>query len=130
MVAMLIIRALAIHKLRNTVFSHFAASKVLSFFRRILDSLPTEDHPQISRTKKSDGHTHSTRTPEQWATQILGLDFVTGSALFLLNTCPDNNCTFHPKVHTHDTLLGANLAFFRPPRILRADNPPMLTHES
>ena len=26
------------------------------------------------------GHTHSTRTPEQWATQILGLNFVTSSA--------------------------------------------------
>ena len=30
------------------------------------------------------GHTHSTRTPEQWATQVLGLNFFTSSALFLL----------------------------------------------
>jgi hypothetical protein len=28
--------------------------------------------------------------------------------------------------HTRDTPLGANLAFFRPQRILRADNPPKL----
>jgi hypothetical protein len=33
------------------------------------------------------GYTHSTRTPEQLATQILGLNFVTGSALFLLKAC-------------------------------------------
>jgi hypothetical protein len=33
------------------------------------------------------GHTHSTRTPEQWATQILGLNFVTGSSIFLLRAC-------------------------------------------
>jgi hypothetical protein len=30
------------------------------------------------------GHTHSTRTPEQWAAQILGLNFDTASASFLL----------------------------------------------
>jgi hypothetical protein len=30
------------------------------------------------------GHTHSTRTPEKWATQILGLNFVSTSAHFLL----------------------------------------------
>jgi hypothetical protein len=35
------------------------------------------------------GQTHhtSTHAPEEWATQILGLNFVTGSALFLLEAC-------------------------------------------
>jgi hypothetical protein len=77
------------------------------------------------------GHTHSTRTPEQWATQILGLNFVTASALFLLRAtaatipAPSTTARISPKFPSPP--LGANLAFFRTRRVLRADDPPM-TH--
>ena len=37
------------------------------------------------------GHTHITRTPEQWATQTLGLNFVTSSDQFLLHTRHSRN---------------------------------------
>jgi hypothetical protein len=75
------------------------------------------------------GHTHNTRTPEQWATQILGLNFVTGSALFLLRataaTVPSPTTIARAAPKFPRPPLGVNLAFFRPRRILRADDPPM-----
>jgi hypothetical protein len=76
------------------------------------------------------GHTHSTRTPEQWATQIIGLNFVTGSAHFLLRAvaatvpAPTTIARAAPKFSRPP--LGRKLAFFRHRRILRADDPPMI----
>jgi hypothetical protein len=75
------------------------------------------------------GHTHSTRTPEQWATQILGLNFVTSSAQLLLRataaTIPSPTKVARATPKYTRPPLGVNLAFFRPRRILRSDDPPM-----
>ena len=75
------------------------------------------------------GHTHSTRTPEQWATQVLDLNLVTSSGLFLLRataaTIPAPTTTARAAPKFPRPPLGVNLAFFRPRKLLRADNPPM-----
>jgi hypothetical protein len=76
------------------------------------------------------GHTHSTRTPEQWATQILGLNFVSASALFLLRataaTVPAPTTVARATPKSRRPPLGVNLAFFRPRKLLRADDPPSI----
>jgi hypothetical protein len=75
------------------------------------------------------GHTHSTRTPQQWATQMLGLNFVTSSARFLLRAvasmtpAPSTTARSTPKFSSPP--LGAKLAHFPPRHVLRADDPPM-----
>jgi hypothetical protein len=62
------------------------------------------------------GHTHSTRTPEQWATQILGLNFGTSSARFLLRAvasmtpAPSTIACATPKFPSPP--LGAKIAYF------------------
>ena len=76
------------------------------------------------------GHTHSTQTPEQWATQILGLNFVSASAHFLLRAiaatlpAPTSRARTNPRFSR--PLLGTNMASFRPKRILRPRDPPFL----
>jgi hypothetical protein len=66
--------------------------------------------------------THSTRTPEQWATQILG-----ASAHFLLRAtasailAPAERLRATPKSHPP---LGVNMAFFFPCRVLRTEHHP------
>jgi hypothetical protein len=73
------------------------------------------------------GHTHSTHTPEQWATQILGLNFVSASAHFLLRATPSaipapaERARAAPK---YQPPLEVNMAFFFPRRILRMDDHP------
>jgi hypothetical protein len=73
------------------------------------------------------GHTHSTRTPEQWATQILGLNFVSASANFLLRAtasvipAPTERAKATPKIKPP---LGVKMAFFFPRRVLRTDDHP------
>ena len=76
------------------------------------------------------GHTHSTRTPKQWAAQTLGPNFVTASVLFLLRatatTTPALAAAASVAPKSPRPPLGADLAFFRPRKILRADDPPMI----
>jgi hypothetical protein len=77
------------------------------------------------------GHTRSIRTPERWATQMLGLNFVTSSARFLLRAvasmipAPSTTARATPKFPPPP--LGAKLAYFRIRRVLRADDPPSMT---
>jgi hypothetical protein len=77
------------------------------------------------------GHTHITRTPEQWANQILGLNFVTASSIFLLRalaaTLPSPTTLAKSAPKFPRPPLGATLAFFRPRSVLRTDEPPMIS---
>jgi hypothetical protein len=75
------------------------------------------------------GHTHTTGTPEQWATQILGLNFVTASARFFLRPTaamiPAPSTIAHASPEFPSPPLRAKLAYFWSQRVLGADDPPM-----
>jgi hypothetical protein len=80
------------------------------------------------------GQTHSTRTPEQWATQILGLNFVSASAHFLLRATassaippPSELARAAPKSQPP---LGVTMVFFFPRRVLRTVDRPHVSTTS